>query len=77
MIEWQEGPGENAEDSHDENTEESLMEPSEAGEVTVMPVPEMTQSGFQISCPNCRSRVITEPGVSTAKCPICDKKIDF
>lgn len=67
----------NAEDSHDENTEESLMEPSEAGEVTVMPVPEMTQSGFQISCPNCRSRVITEPGVSTAKCPICDKKIDF
>ena len=67
----------NAEDSHDESTEESLMEPSEAGEVTVMPVPEMTQSGFQISCPNCRSRVITEPGVSTAKCPICDKKIDF
>ena len=67
----------NAEDSHDGITEGFLMEPPEEGEVTVMPVPEMTQSGFQISCPNCQSRVITEPGVSTAKCPICDKKIYF
>ena len=67
----------NAEDSHDEIAEGFLVEPSEAGDVAVMPVPEMTHSGFQISCPNCQSRVITEPGVNTAKCPICDTKIDL
>ena len=58
-----------------ETSKEFLVEPSEAEDVTVIPVPEMTNSGFQISCPNCQSRVITEPGVSSAKCPICDSKI--
>ncbi len=48
---------------------------SDVEDVTEIPVPEMTPSGFQISCPNCQSRVITEPGVGSAKCPICDSKI--
>ena len=67
----------NAEDSNDEIAEGFLVEPSEAGDDTVIPVPEMAHSGFQISCPNCQSRVITEPDVSSAKCPICDTKIDL
>ena len=67
----------NAENSHDEIAEGFLVKPSEAGDVAVMPVPETAHSGFQISCPNCQSRVITEPGVISAKCPICDTKIDL
>ena len=67
----------NAENSHDEIAEGFLVKPSEADDVTVMPVPEMANSGFQISCPKCQSKVITEPGVSSAKCPICDTKIDL
>tara|TARA_B100000579_G_scaffold83014_1_gene64738 strand:- start:188 stop:1822 length:1635 start_codon:yes stop_codon:yes gene_type:complete len=68
----------NAEDPQDETTSEGfLVEPSETGDTAVISVPEMTHAGFQISCPNCQSRVITEPGVSSAKCPICDSKIDL
>jgi len=67
----------NAEDSHDEIAEGFLVEPFEAGDDPAIPVPEMTPSGFQIYCPNCQSRVITEPDVSSSKCPICDTKIDL
>jgi len=67
----------NAEDSHDEIMEGSFVESSEAGNVAVTPIPETTHPGFQISCPKCQSRVITEPGVNSAKCPICDTKIDL
>jgi len=67
----------NAEDSHDEIMEGSFVESSETGNVAVTPIPEMTHPGFQISCPKCQSRVITEPGVNSAKCPICDTKIDL
>ena len=63
------------EDPENETSKGFLVEPSEYEDVTLIPVPEMTNSVFQISCPNCQSRVITEPGVSSAKCPICDSKI--
>ena len=67
----------NAEGSRDEIIEGPILGPSETVDATVMPAPAISNSGLQISCPNCQSRVMTEYGVSSAKCPICDSKIDL
>ena len=65
-----------SEDLQDAETED-LQIGTPPNDEYVIPVPEMAPSGFQISCPNCQSRVMTEPGVDSAKCPICDSKISL
>ena len=40
-------------------------------------LPEIPATGSQISCSECGSRIVTSPGVTSTKCPVCGTRVDL
>ena len=40
-------------------------------------LPEIPATGGQISCSECGSRIVTRPGVTSTKCPVCGIRVDL
>ena len=40
-------------------------------------LPEIPTIGNQISCRECGSRIVTNPGVTSTKCPVCEARVDL